>query len=229
MITILRISNPTGWTKSFAGRRDPSRPTKVAGDELDHRQSNPRLALALRAAGATIAIVIDACHSGGMVRGAEDETTREVPAEELSSAAAIAAARTAAARQASTQDAATQSSNSAQCTPACGDLRRPGDRTDRRAKAARPGRRRQVVWSADLHDQQGARGIAPAADLHRAGPAHTRRICRQRTLVSDAADRGTGQRQARSSATRRPPSGRGFCCPATKIKTGRSTPASWLA
>ncbi len=49
---------------------------------------------ALRQKGTTIAIVVDACHSGGMVRGNdEEEKTREVPAAEvLSSVAAIEAA-----------------------------------------------------------------------------------------------------------------------------------------
>ena len=62
---------------------------------------------AIRRKGATIFIVVDACHSGGMVRGADEETTCEVPPTELSSDAAIKAAQQAAAEHAPQQDADT--------------------------------------------------------------------------------------------------------------------------
>ena len=92
-----------------------------------------------------------------------------------------------------------------------------------------PGRRRQALWPADVHDQQGAQRIAPAIDLYRADPARARRIRRQRPLVSHAAGRRAGQEQSDLQRQSRLPSGREFCCPAIEIRTGISTPANWPA
>jgi Caspase domain len=83
----------------------PSNDASPVANSITDNQVRGWLA-GLRAKGATIAIVVDACHSGGMVRGNEEETTREVPADELSSSAAIEAAEQQAKAQAATQTVA---------------------------------------------------------------------------------------------------------------------------